>query len=1226
MLKHKTKLKHKTFFFLVAVSLNNGDVLKAGGIAPGNVATNATSRYVAALGTWTAVEGMNSARKGYAIVALQLPGQILGHVLAAGGLDENGNYLATSEVFNATTNTWTATGSMATARRWHTLTALANGNALVAGGTDSAGTVIATCELFNAATGLWTPTGSMATARAEHQATLLASNGFVIVYGGQSTTTGSALSAAEIYNTTAGTWYTVASLNTARTDHLGILLPNGLVLVVGGQDSMGTYLSTAEVFNVTANTWSFTSNSMAAAHSYANELVLLPNQDVLISGGDGTSAPIATAELYDCKANLWSSTANMNVARQQAAAVLLPNGLAYIIEGCITAISSCPGGTSSTEYYDQCGNGTFGASCTSCAAACNAAGTASCVSGVAGYCSCLANWNGTATCSQCAPGYIGPNCTACTTACPHGSTSCVSGTSGYCVCPVNWNGTYCDQCASGYFGSTCNSTCSQCQNSASCASGINGHCNCPANWNGSALCDQCSTGYFGANCSSTCSSCLNGATCTSGLSGYCNCTANWNGTYCDQCALGYFGPSCTACSACENGGWCVQGIYGRCVCPLNWSGTLCSDCATNFYGPACQACPNNCSNGGQCNDGIYGSGACNCTFGYTGPSCANASCEVVGCNSNGICLDSGICSCILGWAGDFCTIQQACQYNSCRNGGNCVILTVNNFAECVCQPGYIGAFCETPTGCLNETCVNGGTCVAVNATNVACSCPAGYFGDYCEIPQLCRNTSTPCENGGACIAINATDVACSCPAGYLGDFCDQPESCRKTPCANNGTCTTTTTTGNVACSCLAGFVGSFCEQADGCRIPGQECLNGGVCSSVSAGSSAVQCFCPPGYVGTTCATSTTTSPEIMYALIGTLGAICVVLVAVSVRVYRNVYHHSRLRFFEILMRVVALCFGMFDLASDVLFVLVLDDLRASNPTTFTGLFNASIAMTLVPYVANVLVASVCTMVLVNVSKGFLAVLWFLLFAGALITGDTIMIMQFIVLLMWVEQSQSTHELAPMRHVVLRLGTSHARSGKPQLLLEEHEYDEGDYAKKTLWDILGIANLGDRVNFKAIATSTDQLQMQIQVASATASTAGRLQLQEIFVSVFGDLLGVPVFVALWVTQTLFKDVAHLVVQILSLQAVNDFNVIVVLSLLATLISAAVNMISFVTFYVGPRFIRRVLNGGNVRQTFDRRSLHESTSGIELAASPSTSLDRRSFQQSGSNLDLPTSSSA
>jgi len=79
----------------------------------------------------------------------------------------------------------------------------------------------------------WAGTGVMKTSRASHSATLLLPNGKVLVAGGQDNSS-LTQSTVELYDTGALTWSTTGALNTFRYNHTATLLPNGKVLVAGG--------------------------------------------------------------------------------------------------------------------------------------------------------------------------------------------------------------------------------------------------------------------------------------------------------------------------------------------------------------------------------------------------------------------------------------------------------------------------------------------------------------------------------------------------------------------------------------------------------------------------------------------------------------------------------------------------------------------------------------------------------------------------------------------------------------------------------------------------------------------------------------------------------------------------------------------------------------------------------------------------------------------------------
>jgi hypothetical protein len=83
--------------------------------------------------------------------------------------------------------------------------------------------------------GVFVPAGSMTAARAGHTATLLQSGKVLLAGGEYGTETGGVyLASAELYDPTAGTFAVTGSMTMTRVVHTATLLPNGEVLIAGG--------------------------------------------------------------------------------------------------------------------------------------------------------------------------------------------------------------------------------------------------------------------------------------------------------------------------------------------------------------------------------------------------------------------------------------------------------------------------------------------------------------------------------------------------------------------------------------------------------------------------------------------------------------------------------------------------------------------------------------------------------------------------------------------------------------------------------------------------------------------------------------------------------------------------------------------------------------------------------------------------------------------------------
>jgi hypothetical protein len=254
-----------------------------------------------------------------------------GKVLVSGGF--SGAVLASAELYDPTTATFAATGSMVNARQNHTSTLLATGKVLLVGGEGGAGggTPVATAELYDPTTGTFSVTGPMATARTLHTATILP-NGKVLVTGGLWTHRADAiLDTAEVYDPATGTFLAAGRMTDARYQQTATLLDTGKVLVAGGHGLYVVALSSADLYD--PGTGLFTATGGLITPRYGQSATLLAaSGQVLVAGGYGTTF-LASAELYDPTAGTFALTGSMESPRYFQTATALVGGKVLLAGG-----------------------------------------------------------------------------------------------------------------------------------------------------------------------------------------------------------------------------------------------------------------------------------------------------------------------------------------------------------------------------------------------------------------------------------------------------------------------------------------------------------------------------------------------------------------------------------------------------------------------------------------------------------------------------------------------------------------------------------------------------------------------------------------------------------------------------------------------------------------------------------------------------------------------------
>ena len=247
-----------------ATLLKSGQVLLVGGetgwAGYSPIVSQTADIYDPLLGQFRPTGSMAVAREYHSATLLRD-----GRVLIAGGARLSGldwENLASAEIYDPVTQTFTATESMRYARSAHSVILLADGRVLVAGGQQAA-------ELYDPVTGSFTEADNMVYPRPFTVATQLL-DGRVLITGG---------AVAEVYDPVTSTFLSTGNVQVNQLWHSATLLRDGTVLITGGSGMSPI----SEIYDPKSN--AFTRSVDATFPRVMHTATMLQDGTVVVIGG-----------------------------------------------------------------------------------------------------------------------------------------------------------------------------------------------------------------------------------------------------------------------------------------------------------------------------------------------------------------------------------------------------------------------------------------------------------------------------------------------------------------------------------------------------------------------------------------------------------------------------------------------------------------------------------------------------------------------------------------------------------------------------------------------------------------------------------------------------------------------------------------------------------------------------------------------------------------------------
>ncbi|HEX7491873.1 MAG TPA: kelch repeat-containing protein [Candidatus Limnocylindrales bacterium] len=223
-----------------------------------------------------------------------------------------------------------AVGSLAQDRAGHTATLLDDGRVLIAGGYSADGTAAHAAldgvEIYDPASMGFQAGGLLVTARYDAVAARLP-DGTVLIAGGNDAS-GVATDSAEIYDPKSGISVSTGRMAEPVASAAVVTLDDGRILIAGGVNDYESLFG-AQIYDPATKTFS----SIDATFYGQVTATKMRDGRVLVSGGRSSGDPSISARIFDPSGEDFSWIDSMSVGREGAMSGLLPDGRVIVVGG-----------------------------------------------------------------------------------------------------------------------------------------------------------------------------------------------------------------------------------------------------------------------------------------------------------------------------------------------------------------------------------------------------------------------------------------------------------------------------------------------------------------------------------------------------------------------------------------------------------------------------------------------------------------------------------------------------------------------------------------------------------------------------------------------------------------------------------------------------------------------------------------------------------------------------